>query len=98
MDMSISFRTCEVSDGFVSVRYNGTPNFCGTVFNDVKNVAACQVALTEAVAKLTAEVDAGERETGTFYISIQASGRKVRGFDAWRNGMSTYVTIEKKTA
>ena len=98
MDLKISFRNCEVDSGFVRVRYNGTPNFCGTIFNDVKNVAACQEALTEAIAKLTAEVDNGEREPGTFYVSIQDSGRKVRGFKDWYACLSTYVTIEKKTA
>ena len=98
MDLKISFRNCEVSDGFVRVRYNGTPNFCGTIFNDVKNVAACQEALTEAITKLTAEVDNGEREPGTFYVSIQDAGRKCRGFKDWYAGLSTYVTIEKKTA
>lgn len=96
MDMKISFRACQVEDGFVRVSYNGSPNFCPSVFNEVKNVAACQVALTEAIAKLTAEVEAGERQPGTFYLSIQESGRKVRGFDAWRNGFRAYVDIAAK--
>ena len=98
MDMTISFRVAQVRDGFVSVAYNGKPNFCASVFNDVKNTAACQVALTEAIAKLTAEVDAGEREPGTFYISIQERGRKVRGFDAWSKGFACYVDITAKAA
>jgi hypothetical protein len=93
MDMTTSFRKCKVSDGFISVTYNGTPNFGACRVNDVKNVEACQAALTEAITKLVAEVDAGEREPGTFYISIIVEGRKVRGFDAWEKSFRSYVTL-----
>ena len=98
MDMNISFRTCKVSDGLISVTYNGTSNFCESQFDGVKNVAACQEALTKAIAKLVAEVDAGEREPGTFYISIKEEGRKVRGFDAWSKSFRSYVTITPNEA
>ncbi len=96
MDLKVSFRNAQVKDGFVSVRYNGTPNFCPLFVADVGNLEGCKLALKKAVEALTAEVEAGIREPGTFYVSLQESGRKVRGFDNWRHGIS-YLDIQKKT-
>lgn len=96
MDLKVSFRECTVYDGGYSVSYDGSPNFCPLFVADVGNVEGCDLAVKKAVEVLTAEVDAGLREPGTYYVSLQPSGRKVRRFDNWMKDIR-YVDIVKKT-